>query len=90
MLLTGCAGTKLPASVSGGIDKIFPHPPHEIRGATTVDQRWIDETIEAGSTCCGWMVKPRPNDLDIPKPKPVAVKANPKPKKLPLWKRLRG
>lgn len=90
MLLTGCAGAKLPASVSGGIDKIFPEPPHEIRGATPIDQRWIDETIEAGSTCCAWQVKPRPAALDAPPPPPAAkLTPKPPPKKKPLWKRLR-
>lgn len=97
ILLAGCAGTRLPASVSGGIDRIFPEPPHEIKGATPVDQGWIDETIEAGSTCCGWIVKPRPLGLD-PTPVPVAVsplvkapapsRVTTKPKKKPLWLRM--
>lgn len=92
-IVLGCAGPKLPASVSGGIDRIFPEPPHEIRGATSVDQAWIDETIEAGSTCCHWAVKPRPNDLDPPPAVVVPKKATPsrvtrKPKKKPLWKRM--
>lgn len=86
MLTAGCAGTRLPATVSGGIDQVFPEPPHEIRGATPVDQAWIDETIEAGATCCGWHVKPRPVALDKPIVLPPAPKA--KPKKRPLWMRL--
>lgn len=78
--------------MSHGLDQVFPEPPHEIRGATPVDQAWADEVIEAGSTCCGWVIKPRPADLD-PKPLPVAVsplvKAPAKPvkpkKKIALW-----
>jgi hypothetical protein len=50
--------------VSDGLDRVFPEPPHEIRGATTIDQNWIDETVEAGSTCCGWNIKPRPPEID--------------------------
>lgn len=85
MLLSGCAGTKLPASVSGGIDRIFPEPPHEIRGLTKADQDWIDETIATGTTCCQWMVKPRPAGLD----KKAVVPSVSKPaQKRGLWKRL--
>lgn len=67
--------------------KAFPEPPHEIRGATKVDQDWIDETIEAGATCCGWAVKPRPNGLD-PAPKPVAVLPVKAPAKAPAKRKL--
>lgn len=86
MLATGCAGTKLPASVSGGIDQIFPAPPHEIRGATKVDQDWIDETIAAGQTCCHWEIEPRPAELD--RPAKVVVAPAPVQKKPSLWRRL--
>lgn len=50
--------------MSGGIDQIFPAPPHEIRAATPSEQAWVDETIEAGKSCCGWVIKPRPKNLD--------------------------
>lgn len=86
MLATGCAGTRLPATVSGGIDKLFPEPPHEILGRTKVDQAWIDETVEAGKSCCGWSIKPRPQSLDAPK---AVVPAPAKPTKKKLWQRLR-
>lgn len=72
--------------MSHGLDQVFPAPPHEIRGLTPVDQAWIDETIEAGSTCCRWQVKPRPVALDTPIVVPPAPK--PKPKKTPLWRLL--
>jgi hypothetical protein len=64
-MTAGCAGTNLPASVSG-LSRVFREPPHEIRGATPADQRWIDETIETGSETLGWQVKPRPARLDQP------------------------
>jgi hypothetical protein len=86
MLTAGCAGTRLPASVSGGIDQVFPAPPHEIRGLTRADQAWIDETIAAGASCCGWVVKPRPQSLD----RKIAVSplvAAPPPKKRRWWQR---
>lgn len=73
----------MPASVSGGIDRIFPEPPHEIRGATRADQAWIDETIEAGKACCHWTIKPRPNGLDAA---PPALAPAPS-KKQRWWKR---
>lgn len=87
MLLLGCAGTKLPASVNQGLDRAFPEPPHEIRGLTRADQAWINETIEAGSTCCSWQVKPRPPGLDNPTPLPKpAPKAKPRLRdRLKLW-----
>jgi hypothetical protein len=83
-ILAAC-GHKPPASVSQGVDRIFPEPPHEIRGATPVDQRWIDETVAAGQTCCMWAVRPRPNDIDRTHTvagKTVPVPAPPKKKKL--------
>lgn len=72
----------MPASVSGGIDKIFTEPPHEIRGLTHTDQAWIDETVEAGKTCCGWQIRPRPPELDRPRAVEPAIKPRPKKKRL--------
>ena len=73
-LMTGCSGTKLPASVSGGLDRVFLPPPHAIRGATPVDQAWIDETIAVGVEVMKWEIKERPPGLDAQKPKPPVVK----------------
>ncbi len=51
-LLPACGGNNQPASVSG-LTKVFEAPPHEIRGATPVDQVWIDETIDVGQATLG-------------------------------------
>jgi hypothetical protein len=61
-----------------GLSRVFREPPHEIRGATPADQRWIDETIETGAETLGWQVKPRPSNLDPP---PATKPATTKPKR---------
>lgn len=82
--LAGCASDNRIATVKDGASKIFSPPPHVIKGATRVDQSWIDETIESGISGLGWKRPgPRPPGLDAVKP--VAVPA-PVKKKRPFWR----
>ena len=63
--LTGCAGTRLPVSVSESECKIFERPPYQIKGATQYDQDWADGNTEAGVGGCAWQRPlPRPPELD--------------------------
>jgi hypothetical protein len=65
--LAGCAGTSLPGSVLGGECKVFPRPEFAVRGQTTYDQNWVDDTVESGVGGCKWeRPKPRPPALDAP------------------------
>lgn len=67
VLLTACAGTNRPESVSGGECRLSDPPPYVVLGAKKYDQGWIDETIEAHVAACNW---PRP------KARPAALDAN--------------
>lgn len=53
LMLAAC-GTSRPASVAGGECKIFHRPVTVITGVTSMDQDWIDDTIERGVAGCGW------------------------------------
>lgn len=65
LTVTACAGTNLPASVSGGECRVFEAPPYAVRGAARYDQRWIDSNVEAGVSACRWQrPQPRPAGLD--------------------------
>lgn len=81
MSLTACAdknvfGTLTGADAKGGgVCSAFPRPPYAIAGKTAYDQKWADETTEAGVAGCRWdRPAPRPADLaGAPEPKPVAT-----------------
>jgi hypothetical protein len=64
-VLAGCAGTSLPASVTGGECRVFARPEFAVRGKTKYDQNWVDDTVESGVGGCGWQ-RPaaRPPALD--------------------------
>jgi hypothetical protein len=65
LIVTGCAGSNLPASVSGGECRVFVAAAHEMIGKTRYDQEWIDQTIESGVAACGWpRPKARPKNWD--------------------------
>lgn len=68
MLLTGCASNKEFATLTGGACSAFPEPAYQIKGRTKTDQRWADETTEAGVAGCGWK---------RPAHRPVAMDAKP-------------
>jgi hypothetical protein len=72
--------------VSGGEDHALKGPQFVIKGATDFDQRWIDETTEAGIAALGWQ-RPaaRPAEWD----KPLAKAADPAPLTTPTAKRER-
>ena len=89
VVLAGCAGNNLPASVLGGECKIFERPPYVVLGKNTYDQDWIDGTVEAGVASCGWkrpqprpaVKKPvRPSPVRPVSPRPVAVAPVPREK----------
>jgi hypothetical protein len=65
MSLTGCASNRQFATLTGGACSAFPAPTVQIKGRTSMDQRWADETTEAGVAGCGWK-RParRPASLD--------------------------
>lgn len=63
-ILGGCA-TPVPASVKGGVCKLFNAPPYAYKGKTFHDQSWIDDTIERGVAGCHWKrPKARPAGWD--------------------------
>lgn len=83
VMLAGCTGTKLPASVSGSESKVFEAPPYVVCGVARYDQKWIDENIESGIGAFGWdRPKPRPAALGPCAP-PKATTAVPLPKRKP-------
>jgi hypothetical protein len=81
--LAGCAGTSLPASVTGGECKVFPRPEYAVRGKTLYDQNWVDDTVESGVGACQWQ-RPaaRPPALDGPE----ALRPRAAPAAVPLKK----
>lgn len=96
--LMACASNHDLATLSNGACSAFPRPVYQVKGKTSYDQRWADETTEAGVAGCHWK-RParRPASLD-----PMPVKApvvstvkpwpdQPLPKKKPsLLQRLRA
>ncbi|WP_456681659.1 hypothetical protein [Bradyrhizobium sp. USDA 3311] len=80
------------ASVTGGESNALKGPEFVVKGATDFDQRWIDETTEAGIAALGWKrPEPRPPEWDKPLSRDVA-QAAPRPAsvaKQPQKKRLR-
>jgi hypothetical protein len=83
-LLAGCASTKF-ATLSDGACKAFPRPEYQVKGATRYDQKWVDETTEAGVAGCGWN-RPahRPTYLNpMPVKAPIAAPA-PWPDAVPM------
>jgi hypothetical protein len=56
----------------GGACSAFPRPQYQVKGQTVFDQRWADETTEAGVAGCGWKrPQARPASLMPVKPSPV-------------------
>ncbi len=53
VLTMGGCQTMSAASIRGACDA-FDRPGEPIRGLERKDQRWIDRTIEAGVSACGW------------------------------------
>jgi hypothetical protein len=65
VVIAGCSGIPLPASVRDGECKVFERPEFVVRGAKRYDQNWIDGNIEAGVGGCNWArPKPRPASFD--------------------------
>lgn len=81
MLLTGCASSTRFATLTNGACSAFPAPAVQIKGRTQADQRWADETTEAGIAGCGWK-RParRPAAMDA---RPVAAAPVPEIEPLP-------
>jgi hypothetical protein len=73
--LTACATSHDFATLSDGACKAFPRPTYQVKGKTAYDQRWADETTEAGIAGCHWQ-RPlkRPASLD-PMPLKAVAKA---------------
>lgn len=96
--LTACASNHDFATLSDGACKAFPRPQYQIKGKTAYDQKWADETTEAGVAGCHWP-RParRPASLE-PMPVKAPVAAAPAvepwpvsaPKKPSLFQRLRS
>lgn len=97
ILLTACAANHDLATLSDGACKAFPSPQYQIKGKTAYDQKWADETTEAGVAGCHWQ-RPakRPAALDPMPVKAHVVKSEPwpepqaAPKKPSLIQRLRS
>lgn len=80
-------------SVADGEAHALKGPDVAIKGATDFDQRWIDETTEAGIAALGWpRPAARPPEWDKPLAKEAAAAPAPAPvKKKRRWlDRLRG
>lgn len=91
ILLTGCASNERFATLTSGACSAFPRPAYQVRGRTSFDQRWADETTEAGVAGCGWK-RPahRPASMDARPPAAaavpaIAVEAPPAPAKKLHW-----
>jgi hypothetical protein len=94
--LAAC-GTSPKGSVVGSEAGALKAPEFAVKGATDFDQRWIDETTEAGVASLGWKrpeARPpewdKPLSRDVAAPAPAAEPAKAKPvKKKHWWNRLR-
>lgn len=53
-VLSGCATNRSFATLESGACSAFPRPQYQVKGETSYDQRWADETTEAGVAGCGW------------------------------------
>lgn len=77
----------------GGEARALKAPQYEIKGATSHDQDWIDETIAGGVAALDWKPpQPRPPEWDerpVNKQPPFAPATKKPAKKLPFWKRFR-
>lgn len=66
-LCAGCATSGNFATLSSGACSAFPPPQYQIKGQTSYDQKWADETTEAGVAGCSWhRPKARPPSLKAP------------------------
>jgi len=74
MLLSACVTDNSFATLKGASSS-FVAPKYQVLGKTQYDQKWIDQTTEAGIAGFGWK-RPakRPASLN---PKPVSVQAAP-------------
>ncbi len=68
--------------MQGGEAHALKGPEFVVKGATDFDQRWIDDTVEAGVAALGWQ-RPaeRPPEWDKPLAPAAAVASIPAPKK---------
>ena len=81
LALAAC-GTSPKGSVLGSEGGALKGPEFAIRGKTEFDQRWIDETTEAGIEALGWKrPAPRPAEWDKPLARNVVAPAPVKKKK---------
>lgn len=79
MSLAACAGNQKFATLSDGACSAFPRPQYQIRGVTRYDQKWADETTEAGVAGCNWhRPQLRPARL-VTKAVPIETPADLKP-----------
>ncbi len=89
--LAGCQGDKPVASI-GGECKLAHTPSYAVKGRTTFDQGWIDDTTEALVRGCK---QPRPQtrpaelDKEAPKTPGTAKAAPPAPATLRWWQHLK-
>jgi len=72
--------------VTGGLDTVIKAPEVAVKGATDFDQRWIDETTEAGVSALGWK-RPAPRPPEWDKPLSRNVPADPAPAAKPVKKK---
>lgn len=76
MWSAGCVHDKDGFATLQGPRDSFPAPEYQIKGETPYDQKWADETTEAGVAGLGWK-RPKPRPASLSKPKVTA----PSPKK---------
>lgn len=70
----GCASNQKFATLQDGACNAFPRPQFQVKGQTSYDQRWADETTEAGVAGCGWhRPQVRPASLTPSQPSPKAT-----------------
>lgn len=66
LLLTGCASPPI-GSVAGGECKLVSAPSYAVKGKTSYDQEWVDDTTEALVRGCKQpRPKARPASIDNP------------------------
>lgn len=78
IVLSACATTNQNfATLQRGACVAFPRAPYQVKGQTSFDQRWADETIEAEVVGCGFKrPQARPATLmpvKVVKPSPKAT-----------------
>lgn len=85
--LAGCAKSPV-GSVAGGECKIVSTPAFAVKGKTTYDQEWVDDTTEAIVRGCAQpRPKARPAELDATHTVAGKTVPIPKPTKKHWWQR---